>query len=373
MSLIPPALTTADVTARIHRFSPPLHCALCRSTLCARVFVVAHATRARIGGFVFESREVWPSEGSRDRRGSSTRQQKPREKKGRWKLVCAASCPREHGPDRRRTPLSSCYHGGAAAVLRGGLHPESPPGRQPAERARPADHAEGGGKLPAGAQLLQVCSEGHRSQHEEDSGHLDVRGISSVRLSCQLFWPEPQVTPKFGAPRSRRLVSSRGLLLAWGLASLRLRPRASDHPPTSFPVSSFPFQLMFRSNGTFSAKRSRCTRMQPGACQFLITRHLCCGVCGASGSDLNDVILTEITGNGPVKRGLGHEKRIKFEAGSKAGVCSASGGAATATNFTPKNADSFENPKRRRTGSVGSDTQKPFKHLHQLSVQKSLG
>lgn len=51
------------------------------------------------------------------------------------------------------------YYGGPAAVLRGGLHPESLPGHQPAQRPSPAHHAEGRGKLPTVTKLLQVCSE----------------------------------------------------------------------------------------------------------------------------------------------------------------------------------------------------------------------
>lgn len=69
----------------------------------------------------------------------------------------------------------SCY-GGEAAGLRGGLHQESPPGRQPAQRPSPADHAEGRGALFTVAKLLQVRAKRNCAQNEESCCHLDVRG-----------------------------------------------------------------------------------------------------------------------------------------------------------------------------------------------------
>lgn len=62
-------------------------------------------------------------------------------------------------------------------MLRGGLHQESPPGRQPAQRPSPQHHAKGGGELPAVPQLLKVCAERNSAQNEEDSCYLDVRGL----------------------------------------------------------------------------------------------------------------------------------------------------------------------------------------------------
>lgn len=61
-------------------------------------------------------------------------------------------------------------------MLRGRLHPESLPGRQPAQRPSSTHHAEGRGKLLTVAKLFQVCSERNCTQNEENSCHLDVRG-----------------------------------------------------------------------------------------------------------------------------------------------------------------------------------------------------
>ncbi len=75
-------------------------------------------------------------------------------------------------------------------MLRGGLHQESLPGRQPAQRPSPTHHAEGRGKLPTVAKLLQVCSERNCAQNEENSCHLDVRGwfyFTSTFLPCLSF------------------------------------------------------------------------------------------------------------------------------------------------------------------------------------------
>ena len=61
-------------------------------------------------------------------------------------------------------------------MLRGGLHPESPPGRQPAQRPSSDDHAEGRGPLFTLPKLLQVRAERNCAQNEENCCHLDVRG-----------------------------------------------------------------------------------------------------------------------------------------------------------------------------------------------------
>lgn len=68
-------------------------------------------------------------------------------------------------------------------MLRGGLHQESLPGREPAERQSSEHHAESRGELPTVAQLLQVCSERNCAQNEENSCHLDVRGGSYFPLT----------------------------------------------------------------------------------------------------------------------------------------------------------------------------------------------
>lgn len=116
------------------------------------------------------------------RSSSSTRQQQQQQRAIESSgAQCAVGCSLTDAPHSHRlapsaTPPQHDNYGGPAAVLRGGLHQESLPGRQPAQRPSPPHHAEGGGELPAVPELLQVCSERNCTQNEENSCHLDVRG-----------------------------------------------------------------------------------------------------------------------------------------------------------------------------------------------------
>lgn len=185
--------TTADVMACTH---PTSSARALQQALCECVSVRVHVRWARGRGFCFAGSALCfrglAHTGGRAACGSSSSPARRKRFKvtGPRPSVCRGLFIDIVILDSRLSALvillQTGYHGGPAAVLRGGLHQESLPGRQPAHRPSSAYHAEGGGKLPTFSELLQMCSKRNCTQNEENSCHLDVRGwfFTSLQLYC---------------------------------------------------------------------------------------------------------------------------------------------------------------------------------------------